>query len=182
MKKVLGAFLLALALSSAVQAAPTTFNGMTMKARFIDETGNILGGPQFFTAGAGVELTNFASLFDVDFTGNTVSITFVNAASFSLNHGLSFDWTPADGKIIAAPFQSFLPGTDNPADVALIYGNSFGFLTQFWLGGNWAVGDQVLIDVPLDTYTNTAVPEPTSLLLLSSGVGLIGVIRKRAQR
>jgi hypothetical protein len=144
--KALAAIAFLLAVAPITHAAPTTFNGLTMTARYY-QSGFSATAQQSITAGSGL----------------------------------------ADGKFMTSLTVPTLPGSTHPTPTTTS-GVLWGFAVQLDSSApSWAPGDVILLDIPLDDVNpnppppdpDAAVPEPTSLILLSSGMAFIGALRRR---
>ena len=174
MRLVRFTILAAIVVSGLVSANASLLNGTSVSVTYLfPDTNTAFAATQSATVGSGTEFFNYAGLVDVDVSDTNVLMTFTrdggpNAVAFD---GLKFVFTPTLSSV-----------SINPASTFVAFGTSALTLSGDTLYVNFANlfvpnGSTLSLDL---TGVVSSTPEPSSLLLLGSGVlGLAGVFRRK---
>ena len=177
-RRILPLATILLALCGVAEASPI-LDGATIQTTYLfPNTGAVFAGPVNSVVGPGVELLNFAGFVNIDFSDTNILITTTRNAGVN---NVPFDGLRFFDLLGMVPDN--LVATLNPAT------NYQGFDASRFAGGDANTlfvnvanlpglqGQVISIDLAPRV---AAVPEPTSLLLLSAGgLGLIATLRRR---
>ena len=148
------------ALPSSVSASPITQTTYTFSGACIDCAG---------TATAILVLQNYTP-------GTALSnANFVSFHYNGTNLLAPFDVLPANLEFLQGIIPSSLPST------ARVFVFGVPTLFQTFTNGNWEVGSSILDDFGNGGVWAAGVPEPSTVLLLGSGLALFGLRRWRAR-